>query len=61
MPITSKNSSDNNQLLQKVEEINNTLRKQGIRVHIDDRDNYKPGWKFNHWELKGIPIRIEIG
>jgi prolyl-tRNA synthetase len=30
-------------------------------VHIDDRDNYTPGWKYNHWELKGVPIRIEIG
>ena len=27
----------------------------------DYRDNYSPGWKFNHWELKGVPIRIEIG
>ena len=30
-------------------------------AHIDDRDQYKPGFKFNEWELKGIPIRIEIG
>ncbi len=28
---------------------------------LDDRDNYSPGWKFNEWEMKGIPIRIEIG
>jgi len=33
----------------------------GIRAHADFRDNYSPGWKFNHWELKGVPIRIEIG
>ena len=33
----------------------------GIRVQIDARDNYKPGWKFNHWELKGTPIRMELG
>jgi prolyl-tRNA synthetase len=32
-----------------------------VRTHIDDRDNYNPGWKFNNWEVKGIPIRIEIG
>ena len=25
------------------------------------RDSYNPGWKFNHWELKGVPIRLEIG
>ena len=31
------------------------------RVYLDDRDSYSPGWKFNDWELKGTPIRIEIG
>ncbi len=30
-------------------------------VKLDDRDGYSPGWKFNEWEMKGIPIRIEIG
>jgi len=30
-------------------------------VHLDDRDAYSPGWKFNEWELKGVPVRIEIG
>jgi len=35
--------------------------KAGIRIKIDDRDKYTAGWKFNHWELKGVPIRIEIG
>ncbi len=33
----------------------------GIRTHLDDRDQYRPGWKFNEWEVKGVPIRIEIG
>uniref|UniRef100_A0AAQ5XWF2 Bifunctional glutamate/proline--tRNA ligase n=1 Tax=Amphiprion ocellaris TaxID=80972 RepID=A0AAQ5XWF2_AMPOC len=33
----------------------------GIRVKTDIRDNYSPGWKFNHWELKGVPIRLEVG
>lgn len=37
------------------------LRKHGIRCRADLRDNYSPGWKFNHWELKGVPIRIELG
>ncbi len=32
-----------------------------FRTHVDDRDIYSPGWKFNEWELKGIPIRIELG
>jgi prolyl-tRNA synthetase len=34
---------------------------QDCRVHIDDRDNLSPGFKFNEWELKGVPLRIEIG
>ena len=33
----------------------------GIRVKLDDRTNYNPGWKYNHWELKGVPLRIEVG
>lgn len=33
----------------------------GIRCEGDYRDNYSPGWKFNHWELKGVPVRIEVG
>ncbi|KAK5874481.1 hypothetical protein PBY51_019421 [Eleginops maclovinus] len=33
----------------------------GVRVKSDLRDNYSPGWKFNHWELKGVPIRLEVG
>ena len=32
-----------------------------FRVHLDDRDNISPGFKFNEWELKGVPLRIEIG
>lgn len=37
------------------------LKKSELRVQIDLRDNYNPGWKYNHWELKGVPIRIELG
>ena len=32
-----------------------------VRVKVDDRDNVSPGWKFNEWELKGVPIRVELG
>ncbi|XP_011692346.1 PREDICTED: bifunctional glutamate/proline--tRNA ligase [Wasmannia auropunctata] len=38
-----------------------TLGKDGIRVKGDFRNNRTVGWKFNHWELKGVPIRIELG
>ncbi|XP_061621354.1 bifunctional glutamate/proline--tRNA ligase isoform X1 [Phyllopteryx taeniolatus] len=39
----------------------NRLLAADIRVKSDIRDNYSPGWKFNHWELKGVPIRLEVG
>ena len=35
--------------------------KEKFSVHLDDRDEYTPGFKFNEWELKGVPLRIEIG
>lgn len=35
--------------------------KDVVRVEIDDREHYSPGWKFNEWEMKGVPIRVEIG
>lgn len=47
-------------VLQKVDQITAELRPD-IRVKVDDRDNYKPGWKFNEWEMKGVPLRIEFG
>jgi len=37
------------------------LRQEGIRVKFDKRDTFKPGWKFNEYELKGVPLRIAIG
>eukprot|EP00093_Oithona_nana_P007509 07509.XXX_108739_110346_1 [CDS] Oithona nana genome sequencing. len=41
--------------------LENDLAKDNIKVIGDYRENYSPGWKFNHWELKGVPIRIEVG
>ncbi len=45
----------------KAKEIAETLKAKGVSVILDDRQEYTPGWKFNQWELKGVPIRIEIG
>jgi prolyl-tRNA synthetase len=47
-------------VMEKAEELFNGL-KDDFRVEIDERENYSPGWKFNEWEMKGVPIRIEIG
>ena len=47
-------------VMEKAEEIYNKLKAAGIRVKLDDSDN-SPGWKFNEYEMKGVPVRIEIG
>ena len=46
---------------EKAHEIAAELRAAGIRTHVDDRDEYTSGWKFNEWEMKGVPLRINIG
>ena len=56
-----KNDEDKEKILSKVDEIKNNLELKEIRMHIDDREGLSPGYKFNDWELKGVPLRIEIG
>jgi len=56
-----KNDEGKNTVLSKVEEIRKILEIKKIRVHVDDREGLSPGYKFNDGELKGIPLRIEIG
>ncbi|MBT4935274.1 proline--tRNA ligase [Candidatus Woesearchaeota archaeon] len=48
-------------VLKEVENVKKKLEKKGFSVYVDDREGYSPGWKFNEWEVKGIPLRIEIG
>ena len=48
-------------LLNQANSIKNDLKAAKVLVHLDDRDGYTPGNKYNHWELRGIPIRVEIG
>ncbi|KXG44030.1 proline--tRNA ligase [Tepidibacillus decaturensis] len=45
----------------KAQEIAQQLKQQGVRVKVDDREEYTPGWKFNEYEMRGVPIRIELG
>uniref|UniRef100_A0A4W2H8X3 Bifunctional glutamate/proline--tRNA ligase n=1 Tax=Bos indicus x Bos taurus TaxID=30522 RepID=A0A4W2H8X3_BOBOX len=52
---------DRDALLAKCSDYQRRLLSVNIRVRVDLRDNYSPGWKFNHWELKGVPIRLEVG
>lgn len=60
IPVIFKDT-EKDKLVAKAKEIEETLVKAGVRVKIDDRTNYNPGWKYNHWELKGVPLRIELG
>ena len=48
-------------VLPKAREIQAELVRQGVRVMLDDRDAYTPGWKFAEWEMRGVPLRLEIG
>ena len=48
-------------VLDKARELAEALKSAGIRVELDDRDTVSAGWKFNEWELKGVPVRLELG
>lgn len=58
LPFKGCNSSV---LVGAAEELTAELKAAGLRVRCDARENYTPGWKYNHWELKGVPLRIELG
>ncbi|XP_035290073.1 bifunctional glutamate/proline--tRNA ligase isoform X3 [Anguilla anguilla] len=57
----SLSEADRDALLAQCSKYISALQKIGLRVKADLRDNYSPGWKFNHWELKGVPVRLEVG
>jgi prolyl-tRNA synthetase len=48
-------------VLPKAQAIRDELVGRGVRVMLDDRDSQTPGWKFNEWEMRGVPLRLEIG
>ena len=48
------------EVLKAVEDITAALGEE-VRYKVDDREEYSPGWKFNEWELRGVPLRLEIG
>ena len=60
IPIYYTND-DKDSVIQKAHQIKDDLSKIDLRIHLDDREQLTPGFKFNDWEMKGIPIRIEIG
>jgi prolyl-tRNA synthetase len=60
VPIYFK-SGENAPITEKAQSIAEMLSKAGFEVRTDLRDQYTPGWKFNEWELKGVPLRVEVG
>jgi prolyl-tRNA synthetase len=58
IPIVYKDSTAVND---KAKELTTRLSKIGIRVQLDDREGFKPGWKYSEYEMMGVPLRVEIG
>ncbi|MEM3670299.1 MAG: proline--tRNA ligase [Thermoprotei archaeon] len=52
---------DRAQVTEKLQGYCDSLKALGLRVRMDNREDRTPGWKFNEWELKGVPLRIELG
>ncbi|MBN2471447.1 MAG: proline--tRNA ligase [Anaerolineae bacterium] len=48
-------------VMETVARVETTLKGAGLRVHVDDREGQTPGFKFNDWEMRGVPLRMEIG
>jgi prolyl-tRNA synthetase len=59
VPISKGNWKET--ILPQAEKIFLELKQNQIRVVLDDRDTYTPGWKFSEWEMKGVPVRLELG
>ena len=56
-----KNKIDKEKISKYLEPIINQFKKENIRYYFDDREKLSPGFKFNEWEMKGVPLRLEIG
>jgi prolyl-tRNA synthetase len=56
-----RSDEEKDAVLEAADRIRGAMAEEGVRVHVDDRDQYKPGFKFAEWELRGVPVRVEIG
>ena len=59
VPIFQEDNKE--EVMDYAEEISDDLKEQGLRVEFDYREHRTPGYKFNEWELKGVPLRVEVG
>ena len=56
-----KDDAQRGPVMESVERLRGELEDAGVRVHIDNREGQSPGFKFNDWEMRGVPLRMEIG
>jgi prolyl-tRNA synthetase len=56
-----KNDQEKAGVMDVARNVKNELVKAGVRVTLDEREGPSPGWKFNDWEMRGVPLRIELG
>jgi prolyl-tRNA synthetase len=56
-----KNDAEQGPVMEAVTRLRAELAAGDIRVKVDDRDTVSPGFKFNDWEMRGVPLRIEVG
>jgi prolyl-tRNA synthetase len=56
-----KNDAEKTKVMEVADRIFMELKAAGIRIKMDDRDNVSSGFKFNDWEMRGVPVRIEVG
>jgi len=56
-----KNDAEKGKVMEVADRVFKELKDHGIRVKMDDRDNVSSGFKFNDWEMRGVPVRVEIG
>lgn len=61
IPAGAPKGDEKQGIVDRINELADKLRKAGIRAKTDLRTHQKPGWKYNHWEQKGVPIRLEVG
>lgn len=59
VPISAGNWKEN--VLPLARNIEEKLGEEGLRVKLDEREEFTPGWKFSEWEMRGVPLRVEIG
>jgi prolyl-tRNA synthetase len=59
VPITSGKNPE--QVIEEAKKVRDRLATAGVRAKLDDSDEHTPGWKFAEWEMRGVPLRLEIG